>query len=42
MKFNCVTTDSGGCDCFVEFRKLIASASDDMPYKHMCRMDEIL
>lgn len=23
MEFDCVTTDSGGCDCYVELRKLI-------------------
>ena len=27
MEFDCVTTDSGGCDCFVMLRKLITSAS---------------
>lgn len=27
MEFDCVTTDSGGCDCSVVLRKLIASAS---------------
>lgn len=27
MEFDCVTTDSGGCDCYVELRKLIASVS---------------
>lgn len=27
MEFDCVTTDSGGCDCYSDTRKLIASAS---------------
>jgi hypothetical protein len=35
MEFECVTSDSGGCECYVELRKLIASVSVAQPKTHV-------
>jgi hypothetical protein len=39
MEFDCVTTDSGGCDCYVVLRKLIASVS--LAVEHMWNIENV-
>jgi hypothetical protein len=42
MEFDCVTTDSGGCDCYVILRKLITSSSCEVNATSTCETWKML